>query len=177
MFQIFAYDFTSVKIGSKDVSFLQTKFHWIWQAIAWQIICEPEAIGAAIPKDSDCNSEWHLEFAKVQMRVAQLPGLWVSCCTVRQADGNISEAEATLLPVDGSKILQGRQSPRDSQATKVSKGQPGQRVFKGDKIQGDCAPRYSPTDIPQCPACVHLTHSPPFTFKQRTEKHWLIQKH
>ena len=99
------------------------------------------------------------------MRVAQcielqLPGLWVSCCTVRQADGNISEAEANELPVDGSKILQGRQSPRDSQATKVSKGQPGQRVFKGDKIQGDCAPRYS-----------HLTHSPPFTFKQRTEKH------
>ena len=134
-----------------------------------------------------CNSEglW-LQF-RMTLRICkstdescielQLPGLWVSCCTVRQADGNISEAEANELPVDGSKILQGRQSPRDSQATKVSKGQPGQRVFKGDKIQGDCAPRYSPTDIPQCPACVHLTHSPPFTFKQRTEKHWLIQKH
>ena len=55
----------------KSCFFLQTKFHWIWQAIAGHIICEPEAIGAAIPKDSDCNSEWHLEFAKVQMRVAQ----------------------------------------------------------------------------------------------------------
>ena len=85
-----------------------------------------------------CNSEGlRLQF-RMTLRICksaderctelQLPGLWVSCCTVRQADGNISEAEATLLPVDGSRILQGRQSLRDSQATKVSK------VFKVSNV-------------------------------------------
>ena len=71
-------------------------------------------------------------------RELQLPGLWVSCCTVRQADGNISEAEATLLPVDGSRVLQGRQSPRDSQAKGSS---------KGTRFEGIAVQRYSRKDI------------------------------
>ena len=144
MFQIFAYDFTSVKIESKSVFFLQTKFHWIWQAIAWQIICEPEAIGAAIPEDSDCNSEWHLEFAKVQMRVAQnfscLDFGWVVVLS-----GRLMEISARRKPpcypwMDREYFRGGSlqetarppRSPRDSQANESSR----ETRSKGIALQG-----------------------------------------
>ena len=144
MFQIFAYDFTSVKIGSKAVFFLQTKFHWIWQAIAGHIICEPEAIGAAIPNDSDCNSEWHLEFAKAQMRVAQnfscLDFGWVVVLS-----GRLMEISARRKPpcypwMDREYFRGGSlqetarppRSPRDSQANESSR----ETRSKGIALQG-----------------------------------------
>ena len=154
MFQIFAYDFTSVKIGSKAVSFVQTKFHWIWQAIAGHTICEPEAIGAAIPKDSDCNSEWHLEFAKAQMRVAQnfscLDFGWVVVLS-----GRLMEISARRKPpcypwMDREYFRGG-----SLQGTARPKG-----LQKGQDLRGLLSKGILEKTLScMCPAWVHLTHS------------------
>ena len=155
MFQIFAYDFTSVKIESKAVFFLQTKFHWVltsnsladnlWARGNWR-----------------CNSEglW-LQF-RMTLRICKSAD---ESCTMHRTSvawilGGLLYCQAGWWKYQGGGSLRATRGwIENTSGEAVSKGQPGQRVFEGDKIRGDCTPRYSPTDFPQCPACINLTHS------------------